>query len=461
METIQKSKSLTPAELFAMNADQLNSLQDEDGDIPQAESPAIDPLAPKPGVKNQFKGGGIRRRSAAAPAGVVESQAASAEPIKSKAVSQGQSKATNATASSTKANDTANAAGVTRSSAFGGGRRVKSPQEDAAKSVQSTQSVQDEMQDTQPEVSLGPSPAAVATNKKNLRDIQFANRQKEMIGQDAKIFLATLKVFAPLVEAVTFKPGNGGNFDEIKETTKILFAETEKVAKVICKEINVDFLDQDSQWIVSQARVIAAQHVGNKWKRHEGDEFNVDSYGDVMRELATLVKVEQEEGFYTELNDSVRVYLSLTKSIIPVIKEFSLYESYIASYLNDYQLDRKSLFINIAEQIQVKANEVCDLLNIPVDDRSRLIAYQAMLNHGGNIMASSVAYCTDRKIDYLEGLTPAERVKAIRNVDSDQGSAAVDVNSMACGFTSSMDALVELAKRAPEIFNRSPKMPKP
>lgn len=307
-----------------------------------------------------------------------------------------------------------------------------------------------------PEVSEATLPATAAANSKpTLRNAASRGNEKAISGYDAKILLASLKAFSPLVSAATYRPGNEAKPIQTSDAMKRMFEESEKVMKVICKAANVDYLDPDSQWIVSNARQIAATHVSNQWRRCKDPvNFSCNTYEEAINSIASLVAIEPEKADFPFMTDTLRVYLSVTKSLVPVMHEYQLYENVMAGMVKNYRIDRTQIFTRAAELIQEKAELICDYLGIPKTEEMRLVAYQAMLNHCGENMAMSVAYACDRMLDKFDAMSPAERQKHFEDGIASGNPLMLDLKALEFDFNESVNALAEIAKNSPKIYGK-------
>lgn len=297
------------------------------------------------------------------------------------------------------------------------------------------------------------TPAPAEKPKARLRDVVVKREKAQADGLDAKILLATLKVYSPLVSAATHKPGRSANNTEIADAMARLSGETDRLAKVICEEAKIDPLDPENQWVVSQARQIAASHVAHQWRRTSDHEnFKADDYRDAISELVKLEATQPDKMSFPYMTDTVRLYLSITKSLVPVIREYSLFENVMASMFTDYRIDRTKIFLRAAEIIQEKSTHIVDYLGIKNSDEAGLIAYQSMLNHCGEIMACSVAYACDRQLDAFDRMSSEERNAIYQESQKSGNPLVIDLVAMENDFSDNVNALAEIAKNSPKIY---------
>jgi len=291
--------------------------------------------------------------------------------------------------------------------------------------------------------------ASVKSESKSLNEVRSDNSRRAVEGMDAKIILNSFRVFSPLVSAVAYAPGKDADSSKTSEGMGVMYRETEKLTVALCKLADIDILDPDKQWAVSQFRVLASEHVGTQWKRNpDAANFTADPYVEAFAEVANSKLVEADKPFFPDMSDSIRVRISVMKSLAPVIKEYGLFENVVAGMINGFKVDRKELFFTTSEIIQTEAKRLTDTLGLDVSDPAYLIAYQAMLNHCGASMASSVAYASDRMLEHLDTMSKDQQVAFFKKCISEKRSILIDMDAMVEDFKQSMDALVDVSNHA-------------
>lgn len=297
------------------------------------------------------------------------------------------------------------------------------------------------------------SPAPDGKEKRTLSSVKQDSRQKSVEGYDAKIFLNTFKVFGPIVSAIAFQPGKDGDLKSTAAGVQVMRRETEKITAGLCKMAEVDPLDPDKQWVVAQFRTLASEHVANQWRRNPNPEtFTADPYVEAFAEIAKNDAVEPDKMEFPDMTDSLRVRISIMKSLAPVIKEYSLFENVVASMVPGFKVDRKVLFADSSELIQFEAKRLVESMGVVDTDPAYLIAYQAMLNHCGSSMASSVAYACDRMLDKLDRMEQTQRQSFLQERQKTGNDILIDMHAMREDFHDTMDALLQVSTAAMQSY---------
>lgn len=297
---------------------------------------------------------------------------------------------------------------------------------------------------------------SVAKNEKPKRTLASVKKETEKRVEEAvdfKILLNTFRVYGPLMAAVTYNPGRGKPAEDTSEATRLMMRETEKLTRHMCSISDVDFMDPDRQWIVSSFRAIASEHISNEWKRNPNPEtFSADPYLEAFAELSRIAAVEADKHEFPDMTESVRISLSMMKSVLPVIREYSLFENVLASMAPGFKVNREAIFDNAANLIQSKAQEALEAFNFNIDGPSRTIVYQGLLGHAGSIMSNAIASAGDRMLDKLDQMNAEERNRFIREQIANGNSIIISNRAVEDEFNRSFDALLTVVRRSIEKF---------
>ncbi|PPC84803.1 MAG: hypothetical protein CTY35_00340 [Methylotenera sp.] len=301
-----------------------------------------------------------------------------------------------------------------------------------------------------------PNPA-----KRTLQDVANKTHEAKANGFDAKIMLNTFKVFEPVISASTFSHGDASSANAAKAIEAIT-SQSESLTKALCKLTGVDFLDQDKQWVVSQLRLIASTHVSAAYKRNpDPDQFNCDHFIEAFESVQKTFSVQPEANHFPDMTDSLRVRLSLMKSLNPVIKEYGLFENVVASMVKNFKIDRAAIFDHASKLIQEKSKDFVSMTGVEKDDSGELIIYQSMLNASGTVMSNCIAYACDRTLDHLDGLNTEQRQKYVESQMKAGNFAIIDLELLENQFNETMQALSGIVKNSPLIYatkSNSPRM---
>ncbi|MFL9611145.1 hypothetical protein ACKF11_13750 [Methylobacillus sp. Pita2] len=305
-----------------------------------------------------------------------------------------------------------------------------------------------------------PASAPAKPDRRTLSQVKAQSQAKKVQGYDHKIVLNTFRIYAPLVAAVTYAPGRSGEARNTSEGIRVMRAEVDRLTKHFCSMIEVDHLDQDQQWVVSQFRALAAEHVAMEWKRNPDPQtFKVDEYSEAFEELLRNDAVAPDKFDFPGMKETVRVQISMMKSLEPTIREFAILENIVGSMNPDFRMDRSKLFTQCAELLFDEAKRLVGEMDIPDTDPSYLISFQSMLNRCGEPMAASVMYFSDRLIEQLDKMTPLERNAFFQKSAKEGRTALLDLNVIADDFRESTQALLDISFTVMEKYARGLKGP--
>lgn len=303
-------------------------------------------------------------------------------------------------------------------------------------------------------------PKAGETKKPTLNQVRAQAQAKKIEGYDSKIVLNTFRVYSPLVSAVTFAPGKQGEPRQTSDGIRVMRKEVDRLTRHFCDMIGIDPLDHDKQWIVSQFRVVASEHVAVAWKRNPDPEtFRVDEYSEAFAELLKNDGVQPDKPDFPDMRESVRVRISTMKSLEATIREFAILENIVAGMKPDFRIDRSALFNECASLLFDEAKRLTDGLDIPDTDPSYLVAFQSMLNRCGEPMAASVMYFSDRLIEKLDAMNGDQREAFFAQCEKDGRLALLDLNELADDFRQSTQALLDISFKVMEMYTKGLKGP--
>lgn len=298
------------------------------------------------------------------------------------------------------------------------------------------------------------STKTIAESKRSptLADVAKKSQEGKREGFDAKIMMNTFKVFEPAISAAIFALGET-NGPKAEKSIKVILDHSEVLKNQLCKIIGVDPLDPDKQWVVANIRLTAMTHVSAAFKRNpDPDTFTCDNFIEAFESVQNLFSVEPESNDFPDMTDSLRVKLSLMKSLNPVIKEYGLFENVIAGMIPGFKIDRAAIFDHASSMIQENSKDLVALAGVERDDKGMLISYQLMLNLSGTVMSNCIAFACDRMLEHLDTLKTDQRKLYVDGQVSAGNPAVIDLQILETTFSETMVALSNIVKAAPMIY---------
>lgn len=255
------------------------------------------------------------------------------------------------------------------------------------------------------------------------------NRTKANVAlaRDAKLALSTMKLFEPLISALTYYPGVNASDAQCASAIREMLQESEKVSIEICNALNIDRTFPDNGWIVGQSLQIAAHQVGNQWRRlkqAEEDHLNSDMFISAYREIAGSGIEIEESTVMPAMSAEIKIKLSMMKALTPIVSEVEILNSIIQASGREVNWSRDLILSQASDDIFESASDFAEVLSGDSTQPERLVVFQSALNQTGQIFAAALG----REVDRVSFALDSGNLEAIA------ANTAVDMSTVRAAF---------------------------